>query len=327
MDFGCCSAAQDRVVEDDSGDLPNSMISYSDSLGSFDCQANTLSVDYRNVTPLFRALEQEDWKAVLVFLATGRWSSSPLSSAYDYLHDPSPERQARTWVHCTGSKGETQWKQLPLHAAISYLAPLPVVQKLVEFYGDALRSADDTGNLPLHLAFGFGSSDSIVAYLIKEYPQALSIKGLQNRRPVDCCDLGPNKLRGEIIRACQEHTRSSMMKDWDQHWKKSLHDAKQRAGLLDQFSANSQTLEEVFNELVQVKIELKKTQELAKSRPTMIITKTEPVPDEKVPRSLGKAPSEMSRMVSFSKRLKPKAILRSIRSSQSSTVAPSSSGK
>jgi hypothetical protein len=322
MNFTCCANIE-SISENDSGDEMKSLVSFPDeSLDSFNEQNNTLICDYRHVTPLFRAIEQENWKSVLMFLTTGRWSSSPLTSDYIHLHDPSPDRQARTWVQCTGGRGETQWRQLPLHAAISYLAPLPVVQKLVELYHYGVQSRDDTGNLPLHLAFGFGSPDNVVAYLIKEYPRALSIKGLQNRRPIDCCDLGGNKVRGEIIKACQEHTRATMVKEWDRRWKHSLEEAKKRAGLTEQpYALPAKTLDEVFDELVQVNIELKHTKELAKNRPRMIITKTEPVPQPATPKSL-RTPSLSFGKRPFSRSVKkPTVLLRAIKTVAS---APSS---
>jgi hypothetical protein len=320
MDFGCC-ADDGNVVSNDSGEL-RELETSTESQESFDDQANTLHRDYSEVTPLFRAIELEDWKGILLFLTSGRWSNSPLTSSYNHMLEPTKERQAQTWITCRGKKNELQWRQLPLHAAIAYMAPLPVVQKLVELYHDGIRSADDAGNLPLHLAFGFGAPDNVLAYLIKEYPQALSIKGLQNRRPLDCCDLGPNKARGEIISACQAHTRSLLMKDWDQHWKRSLVDARKRAGVNEPGLDNFNTIEDVFNEFMQLKLELKKTKELAKNRPTMIITKTEPVPPPEHPaHSISRAPSTVQRMLSVGKKMTSKT-LRGLKS-PSSQVSPS----
>lgn len=308
MDFGCC-ADDSNVVANDSGELPalGSSSSDSQSQDSFNDEANTLNADYSEVTPLFRAIELEDWKGVLLFLTSGRWSNSPLTSSYNHMHEATKERQVRTWITCRGKKNEVQWRQLPLHAAISYMAPLPVVQKLVEMYHDAIRSADDTGNLPLHLAFGFGSPDNVLAYLIKEYPQALSVKGLQNRRPIECSDLGPNKARGEILSACQAHTRDILMKDWDHHWKRSLVDAQNRAGLNDFLPNNFNSIEDVFNELVQLKLELKKTKDLARSRPSMIITKTEPIPQAESSDPIAKTPSTVSKLFSMGKKMSNKS--------------------
>ena len=333
MDFGCCANEEGRGIDGmGSSDLPNSIMTMSEeSEDSFDDQANTLQSDYNiDCTPLFKAIEQEDWKGVLVFLTTGRWGSSALTSSFNHLHDRPAEHQVRTWVTCNEKNGATQWRQLPIHAAISYQAPLPVIQKLVGLHHDGLRSGDDTGNLPLHLAFGFGSPDNVVAFLIKEYPQALSVRGLQARFPIDCCDLGSNKHRAEIIRACQEHTRTCMMRDWDRHWKRSLLDAKKKAGLKEQYSVNNKTLEEVFSELMQVKIELEKTKQLAKNRPTMIITKTEPVP--LAPKSLSRTPSEMSKRFTFARTGSKLKLGRTMKrflpplSTSSASVAPSMMG-
>jgi hypothetical protein len=309
MDFGCCSNHADGdelsrdLSEADSADRNNSLVSFSDSNESLDDKSHTLDCDYRDATPLFRAIEQEDWKGILLFLTTGKWSKSPLASSYGHMQSPSPELQARTWVTSTDNHGDVKWSQLPIHAAISYLAPLPVIQKLFELHPEGIRSADDTGNLPLHLAFGFGVADSIVSFLIKEFPQALSLRGLQNRLPIECADLGPNKTRGEIIQACQDHTRSLMMKEWDHHWKRSLADAKRKAGLKGSYSTSKKTLEDVFDEFMQVKKELEKTKEMVKNRPTMIITKTEPVPTPVAPKSVGKSPSDVSRIFTFGSNL------------------------
>jgi hypothetical protein len=331
MDFGCCNTVEEGIEQIDSADRNNSLVTFShsssqddDSLGD---KSETLDCDYRDVTPLFKAIEDEDWKGVLVFLTTGTWSNSPLTSSVTDMQSPSPDRQVRTWVTSTDKHGDVQWSQLPIHAAISYMAPLPVIQKLVELHPSGLRSADDTGNLPLHLAFGFGCPDNVVAYLIKEFPQALSLRGLQNRLPVECSDLGPNKMRGEIIQACQEHVKNFMMKDWDHHWKRSLADAKKRAGLKEPYATSNKTLEEVFEEFMEVKKQLEKTKKNAKNRPTMIITKTEPAAEAmsipSPPKTVGHTPSDKSTVFSFVKKAGSKiGRKRNIFSTKKSSVAP-----
>lgn len=331
MEFGCCAADDQDIDEVDSGEIQNSLLSASDSEDSFDEQANTLDCDYHSdCTPLFKAIEKEDWKGVLVFLTTGRWGNPTFSSAYDHMHGRPAGHQARTWVTSRENDGTIQWKQLPIHAAISFQAPLPIIQKLVDLHHDGLRSGDDDGNLPLHLAFGFGSNDGTLAFLLNEYPHALSIRGLQARLPIDCCDLGSNKHRAEIIRACQEHTRGCMVRDWDRHWKRSLMDATRDVGLEKQYSARDKTLDDVFSELMEVKIELEKTKDLVKNRPKMIITKTAPLPPRPLGRKSSVTPTETPTKFTFTRTSskmsmghKMKKAMSSLRPSSSASVAPS----
>jgi len=287
FNFGCCEN-EDRAIRGiDTDDAYNSLLSESDIGDSFDNQASTFQSDYNvDCTPMFKAIESEDWKSLLIFLTTGKWGSSvmPFSS---HMEDRPASDQARTWMICRAKNGNVEWRQLPLHAAISYRAPLPIIQKLVELYYDGLRSADDDGNLPLHLAFGFGSPDNVVAYLVREFPGALSARGLQARFPLDCSDLGTNTSRAEIIRAYQKHTRACMIKDWNRSWRQSLAATMKKAGVSEPSVNSTQTLQDVFNELVETKLELEKQKELVKKRPTMIITKTEASPTGFPPRSPG----------------------------------------
>lgn len=62
-------------------------------------------------------------------------------------------------------------RQLPLHAAISHLAPLSIVKLLFNLYPSAIRLPDSDGNLPLHLAFATNSKN-VSAFLLQEYPDA-----------------------------------------------------------------------------------------------------------------------------------------------------------
>lgn len=309
MVFECCNTEDDSIARACSADLNKSLVTFSGSHEedeSVDDRSRTFDCDYKDVTPLFKAIEDEDWKNVLVFLTTEKWGGT--LSSFAHMQSPSPEIQARTWVSSTDNKGNLQWSQLPIHAAISYMAPLPVVQKLVELHPSGLRSTDDTGNLPLHLAFGFGSPDAVVAYLIQQFPKALSLRGLQNRLPVECSDLGSNKLRGEIIKACQDHTRNLMMKEWEHHWKRTLLDANKKSGLKERYSGSNKTLEDVFEEFMEVKKELQNTKRNVRNRPTMIITKTEPVSPVYIPaapKTVGHTPTDRTSVFSFTKRNTP----------------------
>src|SRR5689334_13789555 len=74
-------------------------------------ESDALNVEYRKVTPLFRNIEKENWEGVLMFLTTGKWSTSMLSSSNDHLKSPSAEIQAKTWVTSYDREGVAEWSQ------------------------------------------------------------------------------------------------------------------------------------------------------------------------------------------------------------------------
>lgn len=144
--------------------LPKSILAesfYSDeSLENGDL---TFEVDYSTCTPLFEALELNDWGNVLYFLRAGKFFTGGTLGTFA-MDDP--ETQVRTWVHCQDDQGDVMWRQLPLHAAICLAAPLVVVQRLVELYPDALACPDSFGNLPLNLAAKLHGPDSYIFQVV-----------------------------------------------------------------------------------------------------------------------------------------------------------------
>lgn len=179
-----------------------------------------LNMSYDNATPLFRNIEKENWTGVLTFLNTGKWNTSMFTSSFDHMKSPSQQIQARTWVTFYDKKtGEPEWSQLPLHAAISYNAPHVVIQKLVEIFPKAVQCTDRESMLPIHLAFGFGCSDAIIALLLETFPASLDERGVGNRYPYECCDLGPNKIRGKVFTIIAKQTTLRAQDEYDTEWK------------------------------------------------------------------------------------------------------------
>lgn len=119
----------------------------------------TYEVDYATSTPLFEALEENDWSSVLFFLRTGKFFSR---SHFTRLNMDSPAVQVRTWVHSRDEYGEILWRQLPLHAAICLSAPLRVIHRLVELYPEAIFCRDCYDNLPFDLALKLNKKGSYV---------------------------------------------------------------------------------------------------------------------------------------------------------------------
>ena len=209
--MSCCTSSAEDYVDDDHTKIVTN-VSH-DSASTEDSEV--LNTDYRKVSPLFRNIEKENWEGVLMFLNTGKWSNSLLSSSNGHLRSPGPEIQVKTWVTSYDRRGEPEWSQLPIHAAISYLAPFVVIQKLIELYPRGIHCTDNEGMLPVHLAFGFGAPDNVIALLLEPFPASINEKGLGGRYPYECCALGPHKTRGKVFRIVSEQVVARSRRDME----------------------------------------------------------------------------------------------------------------
>ena len=100
--------------------------------------------------------------------------------------------QASTWVvRKEPDTGKLRWRLLPLHAAIIFRGPLPVIEALVKAYPGAGRCRDDQGMTPAHLAFRNDAPDEIIDEVLGAYPAAISIKDRKGREPLTCA-MGSN---------------------------------------------------------------------------------------------------------------------------------------
>lgn len=143
---------------------------------------NTLAcTSHRTITPLFEAILCYAWFEILYFLKSGRWSRN--TDFYDSTL--TPEEQARKWIVYQDRYSEDRLRQLPLHAALAHLAPLPIIEFLVALYPSALHLPDGKGNLPLHIAFMTNAHDSS-AFLLRSYPEGLMEANANGDLPVDC---------------------------------------------------------------------------------------------------------------------------------------------
>ena len=253
--MSCCANGQpEEYVYDD---YTRMTVSTAGSHGSNSTDnSEVLNTDYRKVTPLFRNIERENWEGILTFLATGKWSNSMLSSSSAHLRCPAPEIQVKTWVTAYDRAGNAVWSQLPLHAAISYLAPYVVVQKLVETYPKAIHCTDNEGMLPIHLAFGFGAPDNILALLLDPFPASVNEKGLGGRFPYECCELGPNKVRGRVYKTVTEQIILRTRQQLDQEWREFAVQGKKTVGLEGNLDVSNKQLADFIIDLLKDKKEL-----------------------------------------------------------------------
>eukprot|EP00523_Entomoneis_sp_CCMP467_P019043 CAMPEP_0168820520 /NCGR_PEP_ID=MMETSP0726-20121227/8890_1 /TAXON_ID=265536 /ORGANISM="Amphiprora sp., Strain CCMP467" /LENGTH=335 /DNA_ID=CAMNT_0008873031 /DNA_START=8 /DNA_END=1015 /DNA_ORIENTATION=- len=228
-------------------------------------------VDYRKATPLFKNIEQENWERVLTFLNTGRWSSSMLTSTHEHLRGPVPEIQTKTWVTSFDRKGKPEWSQLPLHAAISYNSPFVVVKKLVELYPSSVRCTDNEGMLPIHLAFGFGAQENVLALLLEPFPDSINEKGLGGRYPYECCELGPNKVRGTIFKTVADQVARRTRQEAELELRKFVTHATETSGVASSvdLSSSDKPLTDFILELLKDRKELQDLKSRKKSSKTL----------------------------------------------------------
>lgn len=126
-----------------------------------------LSCDYdQNVTPLYELLESSHWDQARLRCRTH------------------PE-EVQTWIIRKDQNSNTRWKLLPLHAAVIFQAPLPVIECMLKEFPLAAGKRDDQGMLPLHLAFRHKQDEGLLVLLLSQYPQGAMVKDRRERLPVD----------------------------------------------------------------------------------------------------------------------------------------------
>jgi hypothetical protein len=227
----CGTALNPEDHEDCTSRYTTSSVKTHSTTGSSSDDSDVLNTSYRQATPLFRAIEKENWEGIRQFLTTGKWSTSFFQGSNEHLKSPGPALQVKTWVTAYDRHDAPEWSQLPLHAAISYTAPFVIIQKLVELYPKSVQCTDNEGMLPIHLAYGFGAPDAVLEFLLAKFPDAANEKGLGGRRPHECCELGPNKARGEAYRIVLDQFEKRVRRECDAEWRQYTAIAAKKQGL------------------------------------------------------------------------------------------------
>ncbi|KAG7352763.1 hypothetical protein IV203_008811 [Nitzschia inconspicua] len=126
-----------------------------------------LVCDYdQSITPLYEMLESSQWDK-----ARARCHTHP--------------QEVHTWIVRRDANDNIRWKLLPLHAAVIFQAPMPVVEAMLIEYPIAAAKRDDQGMLPVHLAFRHKSEEVLIERMIRQYPGGLTVKDLRDRLPLD----------------------------------------------------------------------------------------------------------------------------------------------
>jgi hypothetical protein len=269
-------------------------------------ESQVLNTDYRRVTPLFQAIEKENWEGVHRFLTSGKWNDSLFTSSNSHLQSPSKEIQVKTWVTSYNRRGKVaEWSQLPLHAAISHKAPFVVINMLVQLYPKGIQCTDQEGMLPIHLAFGFGASDQVLALLLEPFPSAMSVKGLGGRLPYECCDLGPNKVRGHVYKIATAQAKETALTEIDQEWRDFTMAAKKTVGLEEPLEIGNKKLTEFILDLLKDRKELehrKKREAVISAAAKKNKSPRSPSNGASSPRSPGRSQWNLARSSSRTKR-------------------------
>jgi hypothetical protein len=245
MDYLCCDPLQDRDSESEGS------ITCSTDEGILECDYDT------QVTKLYHSIEERQWEEVLYFLETGKWYNTSIFSAFGEQGD-SPSVQARTWVTALDESGNVRWCQLPLHAAVTFLAPFAVISKLVQVYPKSVRCADDQDMLPLHYAFRFGAEDDVLVHLLEKFPQAVGKKAVKDRLPLDLAQYGPRPERGTIIDYYMQSAVRNAKNEWDQEYEKMVDSMRKEAdsGLRNELNLKNDKLADALSELSDAKREI-----------------------------------------------------------------------
>ena len=149
--------------------------------------------------------------------------------------------QASTWVvRKEPGTGKLRWRLLPLHAAIIFRGPLPVIEALVKAYPGAGRCRDDQGMTPAHLAFRNDAPDEVIDEVLGAYPAAIAVKDRKGREPLTCA-MGSNCTKKSRARLLATYSSVAMAGERDRVVAElaARHEA-ERAVLQDRYDAASQ---------------------------------------------------------------------------------------
>lgn len=223
----CCHSSTANVHEDD---IQLSFLDSQESASSTD-GTEVLNTDYANVSPLFRNIEQGNWERVLMFLQTGKWTDSMLWSSAGHMNSAGPELQVKTWVTAYDRRSRPQWSQLPIHAAVSNLAPFIVIQKLIDMYPRGIHCTDSAGMLPIHLAFDVGAADNVTALLLERFPASVNVKTPGGQYPYECFQHATNQTRGKVLHIVSEQVLARSRKEMQEELRDFCYEASRSLGM------------------------------------------------------------------------------------------------
>ena len=162
--------------------------------------------DYdKTPTLLYKAIERKDWDEVVQLFEKAEEEGEEESQDGDEEDDDNDDdnddddetrrknrkksrsviQEASVWVVRKEPDGRLRWRLLPLHAAVIFNAPPPVVDALIRVFPLGATLKDDQGMLPLHLACRNAPPNfPVLEELLTAHPAAVYVKDRKGRTPI-----------------------------------------------------------------------------------------------------------------------------------------------
>lgn len=147
-------------------------------------------VDFeRNPTGLYIAVHTKNWALALQRVGSypkeaGIWVSRMEDDSNGSTNGgmSSPRAKQKLIPTLLGQR-PVRWRMLPLHAAVLFSAPVPVIKAIIKANPNACSSPDDQGMVPLHLAFRAGVTEDVVVTLVEACPESIEMVDYKGRLP------------------------------------------------------------------------------------------------------------------------------------------------
>lgn len=143
---------------------------------------STLEVDYdKNLTALYQAITDQDWE-----LAASVSQNDPIQAAIWVVRHYQEDNDENASAAADPGEGdpEIMWRFLPLHSACARQPPVSIIAALLKAYPDAAKCVDDQGMYALHYACGNQAESAVVRLLLREFPRAAAITDPRGMLPL-----------------------------------------------------------------------------------------------------------------------------------------------
>jgi hypothetical protein len=152
----------------------------------------------------------------------------------------------------TGEKKEKElrWRVLPIHFCLLHGATAEAFTAVMHAFPEGIKSEDDQGNFPIHLAFQCSSYDEIISVLLEEWPESIDIRNALKKLPFEMISKKSCRAWVRDFRKTSEASKTERLSNEQQTlqsevfaFKALIHDMEQ------QVSMNTDCVELSYDEL------------------------------------------------------------------------------